>query len=228
LDISQKIDNGSKPPKANRKRKDAGEQAVDLKIREKNEQLIMSAATDLFSRKGFDGTRSSEIAELAGLPKANLYYYFGSKEAIYTAILQKLIAGWDHAIEHVTVESDPIKSLETYVYNKIDYARANKGESRLFANEILSGGAFLSKADQAHMTEVALKYAAIVQQWIDSGKLKPVDPKHLFIMLFSAVQYYVDYEKLAAIVLGKKSLSAQDYRDAAATIVNTTLEGIRV
>ena len=48
----------------------------------------MKAATEIFARKGFDGTRIAEIAERSGLPKANVYYYFTSKEEIYTAVLE--------------------------------------------------------------------------------------------------------------------------------------------
>ena len=50
----------------------------DEKVRARNVRLILDAATEVFSRKGFDGTRMAEIATAAGLPKANLYYYFSS------------------------------------------------------------------------------------------------------------------------------------------------------
>ncbi|MCB1444343.1 MAG: TetR family transcriptional regulator, partial [Rhizobiaceae bacterium] len=57
------------------------------RIRERNRRLIIKAGIGIFARKGFDGTRIAEIAEASGLPKANVYYYFSSKEEIYTAII---------------------------------------------------------------------------------------------------------------------------------------------
>eukprot|EP01036_Dinobryon_divergens_P051354 gene51354-68735_t len=40
------------------------------------------------------GATMGEIAERAGLPKANLHYYFGSKQALYAAVLHHTLASW--------------------------------------------------------------------------------------------------------------------------------------
>ena len=45
-------------------------------------KAILSAALDTFSQFGFHGTRLEQIAELAGVSKTNLLYYFPSKEAL--------------------------------------------------------------------------------------------------------------------------------------------------
>ena len=49
-------------------------------------KAILSAALDTFSQFGFHGTRLEQIAELAGVSKTNLLYYFPSKEALYIAV----------------------------------------------------------------------------------------------------------------------------------------------
>ena len=51
-------------------------------IRQTNEALILSAAERVFARAGFGGATMATIAEASGLPKANLHYYFGSKEVL--------------------------------------------------------------------------------------------------------------------------------------------------
>lgn len=53
-------------------------------------QRILDAAVALFSEKGFDGARVSEIAKAAGVNKALIYYYFKSKDDI----LEGLISGF--------------------------------------------------------------------------------------------------------------------------------------
>jgi AcrR family transcriptional regulator len=118
------------------------------RIRTRNERQILKAATIVFSRKGFDGTRIAEIAKQAGLPKANVYYYFSSKEDIYAAAIAQLIQGWDDALEHISRDREPIESLEAYVRAKLDYSRRNGEESRMFAAEILRGARFLSRKDR--------------------------------------------------------------------------------
>jgi len=50
---------------------------------------LMSAATELFSRKGYSATTTREIVAAAGVTKPVLYYYFQNKEGIYLELMQK-------------------------------------------------------------------------------------------------------------------------------------------
>jgi hypothetical protein len=61
--------------------------------------------------------------------------------------------------------------------------------------------------------------------WIAAGKMQPIDPRHLFIMLWSATQFYADFEPLAADALGKTKLRMADYETATQTINNAVLRG---
>src|SRR6478672_3691271 len=115
------------------------------RIRERNRRLIIKAGIEVFSRKGFDGARIAEIAEASGLPKANVYYYFSSKEEIYTAIIAHLIRGWDDALKQLSPEREPAEAFEAYIRSKLEYTRKNITESRLFANEIIQGARFLKR-----------------------------------------------------------------------------------
>lgn len=209
----------------------AGEQAGaargEERIRQRNEKAILRAATTLFAKKGFDGTRATEIAERAGLPKANLYYYFNTKEEIYRAAIRHLIAGWDKALRHIRADADPFEALEAYVREKLDYARKNADESRMFANEIISGAPFLSRADRKHMHDITLEKTLIIEQWVAEGRMRPVNPRHLFIVLWSTTQFYTNFEKITCDTLEKPRLSPSDYEDAARTIVETVLRGLR-
>jgi TetR/AcrR family transcriptional regulator len=197
------------------------------RIRARNVRKILKAATVIFSRKGYDGTRIAEIALQAGLPKANVYYYFASKKEIYNAVIAHLLQGWDNALKHISPDREPVESLEAYVRAKLDYARRNAEESRVFAAEILTGAKFLSRKDRGHMRLVTKRHAEIVEHWIARGKIRPVDPRHLFIILWSATQFYADFETLACDALEKPRLRSSDYEDAARTIVQTVLRGLQ-
>ncbi|MBL0373783.1 TetR family transcriptional regulator C-terminal domain-containing protein [Rhizobium sp. KVB221] len=198
------------------------------KIRERNMRLIIKAGIEIFARKGFDGTRIAEIAEASGLPKANVYYYFSSKEEIYTAVIAHLIAGWDDALKHISPDSEPADAFRAYIRAKLDYTRKNVAEARLFASEIIQGARFLKKKDREHMREVTDVRVKVVENWIAAGKMIAVDPRHLFIMLWAATQYYAQFEPLAADALGKTRLKLEDYDKAATTIADTVLRGILV
>lgn len=196
------------------------------RIRERNRRLIIKAGIEIFARKGFDGTRIAEIAEASGLPKANVYYYFSSKEEIYTAIIAHLIASWDDALKYISPEREPAEAFRLYIKAKLDYTRKNIAESRLFASEIIQGARFLSKKDREHMREVTDSHATVVEGWIAQGKMRPVDVRHLFMLLWASTQFYADFEPLAADGLRKPRLKADDFDTAATTITETILKGI--
>lgn len=56
---------------------------------------IRSAALALFAKRGFDGTSIGDIATLAGLPKANVLYYFGTKDDLWREAVDALFADVD-------------------------------------------------------------------------------------------------------------------------------------
>jgi len=116
------------------------DQAVfDETIRARNILKILTAAVEIFSRKGLDGARIVEIAKASGLPKGNVCYYFSSKEEIYNAAIDRLIHSWDDACSHISADREPAEAIEAYVREKLNHAYENAAETRLFANEILQG-----------------------------------------------------------------------------------------
>ena len=70
--------------------------------REQREQLILEVAGQLFARAGYDSASMDEIAELVGVSKPVVYSYFGSKEGLYLAyveragreLVERLISAW--------------------------------------------------------------------------------------------------------------------------------------
>ena len=103
--MAELAETAARSPKARR-------EPNEERIRARNQRLILKAAIEVFSKKGFDGTPISEIAEKSGLPKANVYYYFETKEAIYRAVIAHLIQGWDDALTHIRPDAEPRMALE--------------------------------------------------------------------------------------------------------------------
>ncbi len=52
-----------------------------------NRQKILSTALALFAKKGYDAVSTAEITQAAGITKPTMYYYFGSKEGLFSEIL---------------------------------------------------------------------------------------------------------------------------------------------
>lgn len=199
--------------------------APEERIRARNEAAILKAAVKLFARKGFDGTRIAEIAKASKLPKANVYYYFETKEAIYARLIERLLSGWDSALEHIRADREPREAIADYIAAKLEYSRKNAVESRFFANEMLRGGGFLSRTQRRHIQDVTHERVEVVENWIREGKLRKIDPKHFFIMLWASTQFYADSAEVAAMTLDRTSLRRADYDNARDTIVDVILGG---
>ena len=203
----------------------AGETAPEPRIRARNKERILHAAVGLFADKGFHGTHVKEIAQASGLPKTNVYYYFPTKESIYTAVIERLIEGWDRAFEHIVPDREPRDAIAAYICAKLEYSRRHAAESRFFANEILRGAHFLKRRQRQHIRDVTAQRAHVVEEWIRQKRMAPVDPRHFFIMLWSATQFYADFGALAADVLEKRRLTRKDFDDAAETMTQVVLDG---
>jgi TetR/AcrR family transcriptional regulator len=68
-------------------------------IRESNEMHLLACAEAVFAERGLDGTSTAMIAERAGLPKANVHYYFPTKLALYRRVLEDLFEDWHRAAD---------------------------------------------------------------------------------------------------------------------------------
>ena len=61
------------------------------RIRRSNETLILIAAEQEFARRGFDGASIGRIARSAGVARANVHYYFKSREKLYLRVLEDIV-----------------------------------------------------------------------------------------------------------------------------------------
>ena len=180
----------------------------------------------MFATKGFSGATTAEIAERAGLPKANLHYYFRTKRALYRAVLDDILALWLEATASITPDAEPAIALGRYVEAKIAYSRTRPFASKVFANELLHGAPEIRGFLGGAMKRLVDDKAAVIRGWIAAGRIAPVDPHHLFFVLWAATQTYADFDCQVAAVLGRKSLCAADFERAAETVSALVLRGL--
>ena len=195
------------------------------RIRQKNEQAILQAAEDEFARHGYKGTSMNTIAASAGLPKANLHYYFTNKLGLYVAVLSNILELWDSTFNALTAEDDPAVALARYIRTKMEFSRRQPQASRIFAMEIISGGECLTEYFGQDYRAWFSGRAAVFQAWIDAGKMDPVDPVHLIFLLWGSTQHYADFATQICRVTGRSKLTRQDIDDAGNNLIRIILKG---
>ncbi|PTU76373.1 TetR/AcrR family transcriptional regulator [Pseudomonas mangrovi] len=195
------------------------------RIRQKNVQAIIAAAEVEFARHGYKGTSMNAIALAANLPKANLHYYFSNKLGLYIAVLSNILDLWDQSFSGLAVEDDPATALAAYIRTKMEFSRRRPLASRVFAMEMISGGEHLSSHFNQDYLDWFRGRAAVLQAWIDAGKMDPVDPVHLIFLLWSSTQHYADFTSQIARLSGRRRLTREDYERAADSLVQLILKG---
>jgi TetR/AcrR family transcriptional regulator len=174
------------------------------RIQQRNSETILEAALEVFSQHGFRGATLDQIAEVAGLSKPNLLYYFASKEAIHVALLSELLVTWLDPLRAMNPDGDPVEELMGYVRRKLELSRDYPRESRLFANEILQGAPRIRSAIEGELHDLVAEKSAILRRWMDEGRIARVHPTHLIFSIWALTQHYADFDTQVRAVLGPK------------------------
>ncbi|MGO1117709.1 TetR/AcrR family transcriptional regulator [Rhodovibrionaceae bacterium A322] len=195
------------------------------RIRERNRQKILEAAEQVFAEKGFSGATTQAIAALSDLPKANVHYYFGTKAALYKAVIANILDLWLSATNDLEAESNPREAMEAYIRAKVDLSRNRPLASRIFANEVISGSPVIKDVLRTELRDWVKEKRAVMTRWANDGLMDPVDPVHLLFMIWAATQTYADFESQITAVLDDQPMESDDFDRAADTIVHVILKG---
>lgn len=143
---------------------------------------ILEVATAEFANKGLSGARIDEIAAATRTSKRMIYYYFGSKEGLYVAVLEESYRRM-RAIEAELHLEDlaPEAALRRLVEFTFDHHRSNPDYIRLVMSENMERGAYLAKSKSIQQLNVPairsirLLYDRGVAQGVFRPGLDPID-----------------------------------------------------
>jgi TetR/AcrR family transcriptional regulator len=194
--------------------------------RRENTASIMAAAKTVFARGGFAHATMAEIAAEAGLPKANLHYYFRTKETLYRAVLEAIVTGWlDTATRWIVAEREPGEALAGYVRAKLEDARLRPGDSRIFAAELLRGAPLVTGFLRGELRRRVAEMGAVIDGWGARGLMDRVAAPYLFFSIWAMTQTFADFDVQIRAVLGKDALDDEVFAKAAATVTRLVLNG---
>lgn len=195
------------------------------RIRQANEAAIVRAAEAVFARDGFRGASMAEIAAQAGVAKANIHYYFRTKQQLYRAVLERMLRDWLAETDGIRADADPAQALGAYVRAKMALAQTRPEASRVFAGEMLRGAPEMQDILRGELRELVARKSAVIEGWIAQGRMAPVDPPHLFFTIWAATQTYADFAPQVRAVLGARSLRGAPWQRATEHVVGLVLRG---
>lgn len=195
-------------------------------IRQENEARILAAAEKVFAEAGFGGATMQLIADVAGLPKANLHYYFPTKEELYRAVVQQIFQIWLHAADSFDNAPGPVEAIGAYIDAKMEISRRHPDGSKVWASEVMHGAPVIQDYLETTLREWTAGRAALIQRWIDEGKMAAIDPRHLLYMLWATTQHYADFGHQIETLNGGRPLSDKQWRAAKESVKGIILRGI--
>jgi TetR/AcrR family transcriptional regulator len=178
---------------------------------ERTRQALLAAAEIEFSTKGLAGARVDVIADQAAANKRMLYYYFGSKDELYLAVLERAYGAMRKAERELNLTNlAPLVAIKTLVEFKFDYCQQNQQIIALLAGENMLGAAYLKRSRR--LRDMNLSLVDVIRTVLDAGvakgEIKPgIDPLHLYISM-SALSYFYFSNSATLSVAFARSLGA--------------------
>lgn len=194
-------------------------------IRAHNQAVILKAAEEEFVLQSYRGATMQSIADRAGLPKANIHYYFKNKRNLYKVVLRAIIAEWNDGLITMTVDSDPKTVIEKFVRTKLHQAFAHPNRHKLFAIEVIGGAPHLHDFMSTTMKDWALDKTQVMQTWYEQGKIGIADPLQLLILIWATTQRYAEFETEIVGLMQKDAYDKEDEARAANFLVPFILRG---
>ena len=180
-------------------------------IKTDKKEHILSAAEQVFAAHGYEGASTRHIAGEAGVNMAMLNYYFGSKDGLFKAVLERRIAGMRRELMQVKEQDIPpwdkiVQVIDVYL-NRV---MANNSFHRLIHRELsLAQRSGLGDILSEHVLHNVNIIKSIIREGIQDGSFREVDVEMTIASLLGT-KYYIINSSLVASKMLEKDFADQE------------------
>ena len=189
---------------------------------------ILAAATAEFAEHSFSGARIDRISKRAKTVDRMLYYYFGSKERLYQAVLEKGYADLISAQRHFSFESaDPVQGMRDLVRQSWSHYLHHPQLVRLLVTENLLRAKFLRKSTSIKGTVMPLieRASALLESGQQAGLFRrDVDAQRVLMTVMSLGFFYLSNQFTTGYWLGVDLMDAERLKAWEAHICDVVLD----
>jgi len=168
---------------------------------------ILRAATKVFARHGFAGGRVEQISKAAKSYDRMIYYYFGSKEGLFIAVIEDTYRRFNEAEQGLVLDTtQPLAALDAMIRFVWTYYQKNPEFITLLNSENLLRGKHIAKSVRAKdYSSPALAITdTVLQAGIAQGLFRPaVNARDLYLMIASMAYFYLSNRFTLSSFLGE-------------------------
>ena len=176
--------------------------AERIRDAERSREAILVAAEDFFARVGFERASLQQIGDSAGVSRTTPLYFFGSKEALYDAVLKRVIGRGQEAMARAYAEGEdagsPEDAVESYVGAFLDFLCQDQNFLRLMQREALKGGSRVAEYFGLAVDEAVIALRPVAAK---AG----IPPERLILDLTALCWYPFAHEHTLLPALGMKA-----------------------
>jgi len=198
------------------------------RIRIKSQEKILAAAQEEFIAQGYKGATVQSIADRAGLPKANVLYYFKNKENIYHAVLDQTLDMWDQGIGDISYEDGPKVAIKKFVAAKVQMAFEQPNASKIYALEVIQGAQHLKEYNRTYQRKWVREKSKIFERWMDEGLMRRCDPVNLIFLIWSSTQHYADFETQILTIMNRADYEEDDVQHVTDFLSDFIIRGLDI
>jgi TetR/AcrR family transcriptional regulator len=198
----------------------------------KTREAILQAAQDEFAAKGLFGGRVNQIAKDAKANKRMIYHYFGSKEGLYLAVLERMYAGLRGEEQTLHLDHlDPEMAIRRLVEFNFDYSHTHPEMISLINNENLLRARYLRKSKKVR--EMHSPFVRLVGDILKRGAEKGVfrrglDPVEVYITIAAVGYFYLSNNWTLSAIFGRDLASKAALGKRRRHNVDMVLSALRV
>ena len=170
-------------------------------------ESILKAATKVFAKHGFAGGRIEQISKAAKSHDRMIYYYFGSKEQLFIAVLEEMYRRFNEAEARLVLDtSRPVEALTDVIRFMWGYYQRNPEFITLLNTENLHRGKHIAKSLRAR--EFSSAAVAVLGTVLASGakqKLFRTDvaARDVYLMIAAMGYFYLSNRFTLSAFLGE-------------------------
>jgi AcrR family transcriptional regulator len=154
---------------------------AETQVKPRKEE-ILDVATRLFAERGYEGTSMNDVAERVGMRKASLFYHFATKDSLYEAVLDRLIASMQSQLEAIYASSGSFaERLDEVTDTLVAALGADPYAARLLLREAMDWGPVIRGKLLERITLVLEAGAAWISAGQEAGVFVDGDPKQMVL-----------------------------------------------
>ena len=178
-----------------------------LRDADRSQLAILDSARCEFAQRGLAGARMDSIAARAGLNKRLIYYYFGSKDDLFLAVLERTYADIREAEQQLHLdEVEPVEAIRRLVSFTWHYYLDHPEFITLLNSENLHRAAHLKRSER--IQDMNSPLVQLLDGVLERGRREKlfrsgVDPVQLYISIAALCYFYLSNNDTLSAIFGR-------------------------